>query len=87
MEEDLDPRRKRLLFRSRHMGMRETDILLGAFARESLASLDDGLLDEYEALLDEADADLLKWILQRERAPERIPARILNLVIQFNKRN
>ena len=32
-----DPRRKRLLFRSWHRGMREADLILGSFAEQHLA--------------------------------------------------
>ena len=87
MDDSLDPRRKRILFRSRHMGMRETDILLGDFAEATVATLDDSQLAALETLLEESDADLLKWILEREVAPARIPAGMLSLVIDFNKQN
>ncbi len=87
MDDSLDPRRKRILFRSRHMGMRETDILLGDFTVATVETLDESQLDAFEVLLDADDADLLKWILEREEAPAHIPSGILKLVIDFNKRN
>ena len=35
----MDPRRKRLLFRARHMGTAENDLLFGRFAEARLAGL------------------------------------------------
>ena len=36
----LDPRRRKLLFRSWHRGMREMDLILGGFADAAIARLD-----------------------------------------------
>ena len=33
---DLDPRRKKILFRAWHRGMREMDLIMGRFAEERL---------------------------------------------------
>src|SRR5438045_2238505 len=52
MSTNLDPRRKRLLFRSCHRGMKETDLMLGRFAEHHLAILDDGQLDRFATLPD-----------------------------------
>jgi len=61
----LDPRRKRLLFRSWHRGTREADLILGSFAEACLAGFDDAQLARYEALLECPDADLYDWIAGR----------------------
>ncbi|GAB6053753.1 succinate dehydrogenase assembly factor 2 [Magnetospira thiophila] len=65
----MDPRRKRLLFRANHMGMHETDLLLGGFAQAYLAVLDESLVTQFEALLKEGDNDLLNWITGKEPPP------------------
>jgi antitoxin CptB len=62
MNEPTDIRRKRLLFRSWHRGMREADLLLGPFAEQHLPSMSPGELDLFEALLEERDDDLVAWI-------------------------
>ena len=59
----LDPRRKRILFRARRRGMRETDLALGAFADAHLAALSDADLDEFERWLDLPDPVILSWIM------------------------
>ena len=53
---------RRLIYRSAYTGMRETDQLLGPFARECLTAMDDAELDAYEALLDEGDPIIWGWL-------------------------
>ena len=59
---DLSERRRRLLFRSWHRGIRETDLLLGRFADAHIADMSDGELDEYERLLEVPDHDIYGWV-------------------------
>ena len=58
---DLDPRRRKALFRSWHRGMREMDLILGGFADDHIGELTDEDMDLYEALLDQPDPELFKW--------------------------
>jgi succinate dehydrogenase flavin-adding protein (antitoxin of CptAB toxin-antitoxin module) len=68
--DDLDIRRKRLIYRSLYTGMKETDILLGGFARAELPGFDAALLDEYERLLDTCeDPAIYAWAIGREPVP------------------
>lgn len=62
----LDVRRRRTLFRARHRGMRELDLVIGAFAETAIAAMDDAALDEFEALLEVADDIVFGWIVGRE---------------------
>jgi antitoxin CptB len=83
MEEPLDIRRKRLLFRSWHRGTKETDLLLGSFAERHLAELDAGQLDRYEALLENSDAYLFDWIAGRTAPPPEHDNDVLGLLLKF----
>ena len=60
--EGLDPRRRRLLFRSWHRGTREMDLIMGRFADAHIAALSDAELDDYERLSELPDPDLLNWL-------------------------
>jgi len=70
-DESAATRLKRLRLRSMRRGIREMDLLLGAFARDGLERLPQGDLDAYEALLEEADVDLLNWITGQTAPPAR----------------
>ena len=56
--EGLDDRRKRLLFRCWHRGIREMDLILGRFADAEIANLSDEELGDLEYLMDVPDPDL-----------------------------
>jgi antitoxin CptB len=62
MSDGLAARRKRLLMQSRRRGMREMDLVLGAFADYHLATFNAEQMDRYEALLGCPDPDLVAWI-------------------------
>ena len=51
----LDERRRKLLFRCRHRGIREMDFVLGRFADAELPRLSDAELTEVESWLDIPD--------------------------------
>jgi antitoxin CptB len=54
----MDDRRKRLLYRCRHRGMREMDLILGRFVDEEIGSLTDAELNDLESLIEVPDPDL-----------------------------
>lgn len=69
---DLDPRRRRILFRCWHRGIREMDLVLGQFAEAEIASLSDAELDELEKIMAEEDNDLVRWVTGAEEIPAHI---------------
>lgn len=48
---NLDVRRRKLLFRAWHRGMREMDLILGQYADQYLPGFSDAQLDEFEEIL------------------------------------
>jgi antitoxin CptB len=67
--EGLDDRRKRLLFRCWHRGIREMDLILGRFADAEIADLSDGDMAELERLLEVPDPDLYAALIG-DKMPE-----------------
>ena len=65
----LDERRRRLLFRCWHRGIREIDLVLGRFADANLTSLSDDDLDELERWLDVPDQQMFAWVNGMESVP------------------
>jgi antitoxin CptB len=58
----LDARRRRMLFRSWHRGIKEMDLIMGRFSDAHIAELSDRELDDYEALMELRDQEVLSWI-------------------------
>jgi len=61
--EALETRRKRLLWRASHRGLREMDLLLGGFARSHIERLSEHELDELETIIAIPDQELMGWLL------------------------
>jgi succinate dehydrogenase flavin-adding protein (antitoxin of CptAB toxin-antitoxin module) len=84
MSESLDVRRKRLIYRASHTGRKETDLLLGGFAKKHLSNFDAAELDRFEILLDIDDNRLLAWVMGREEVPEAFDSDVMKLLQNFN---
>jgi antitoxin CptB len=67
--EGLDARRRRLLFRCWHRGIREMDLVLGRFADTRLATLSEADLAELERWLDVPDQQIFAWVNGMEPVP------------------
>lgn len=70
--EDIENKRKRLIFRSGHRGTKEMDLIMGSFAERHVPTFSEKELAEYEALLGESDPDLYEWIAGRAAPPPEI---------------
>ena len=80
---DLDPRRRRVLFRSWHRGIREMDLVLGRFADRNIDTLSDDELTVYEALMEVPDRDLLKWVTSEAPVPPNYDTPVFRRVKDF----
>lgn len=66
-----ETRLKRVRIRSWRRGIREMDLVLGGWADQSLAALEDADLDLFEELLEENDHDIHAWVTGRVAPPNR----------------
>jgi len=82
-DDDLEVRRRRLLFRCWHRGTQEIDLILGSFATSSLSGFESAQLERFEALLDCADIDLFDWITGRSTPPPAHDHDVMRLLISF----
>ncbi|KUL96340.1 hypothetical protein DK26_05720 [Bosea sp. WAO] len=81
---DLDPRRRKILFRAWHRGMRETDLIMGRFADAEIGGLSEAELDEFERLIEVLDRDLLSWITGEAEVPENYDSALFRRLKQFH---
>lgn len=84
--EGLDPRRRRLLFRCRHRGIREMDLVLGRFADSQLALLSDAELDELERWLEVPDQQIFAWVNGMENAPDEFDTALFRRLRDFHRK-
>lgn len=81
---DLDPRRRKTLFRAWHRGMRETDLIMGRFADAEIGTLSDVELNEFEQLIEVLDRDLLSWITGEAEVPENYDTALFRRLKAFH---
>jgi len=84
-DENLAARRKRVRYRAWHRGIREMDLVLGHYVDAHLEWLDDAALDRLETLMNEQDADLLKWVLGQEPAPADVDGALVDELSRFQQ--
>ncbi len=85
--EGLDPRRRRLLFRCWHRGIREMDLVLGRFADVQLPTLSDVSLDELERWLDVPDQQFFAWVNGMEPVPPNYDTALFRQLRDFHSEN
>ena len=85
--EDLSMRRRRLRYRAWHRGTREMDLVLGPFADAHVEAYGATELDRLEALMDEEDTDLLKWVMQQEPVPADADGELLSAILAYRLQN
>jgi len=79
-----DARRRRLLFRARHRGTHETDLLVGGFVGAEIAAMDAAALDELEAVLELPDVDLFDWLTGRRPVPADTASPLLARMVAWS---
>jgi len=85
--EGLDPRRRRLLFRCWHRGIREMDLVLGGFADAQLALLTEAELDELERWLEVPDQQIFAWVNGMEVTPQEFATVLFRRLRDFHRKD
>lgn len=80
--EELENKRKRLVFRSWHRGTREMDLIMGSFADSYVKDFDAAALVLYEEILGHNDPDLYDWICGRAVPPANYMNPVLERLIR-----
>ena len=82
--EGLDTRRRKLLFRAWHRGMREMDLIMGRFADAAVEHLTEAELAEFEQLIEMPDRELLAWVTGEADAPAAYDTPLLRRLREFH---
>ena len=80
---DLEPLRKKLLFRAWHRGIREMDLILGRFADAHLAGMEANELEEFAFLLEVFDRDLIQWFTGETETPDEWNTALFRKIKQY----
>jgi antitoxin CptB len=78
--------RRRLLFQSRHRGVKELDLILGRFAEAHLAGFRMAELQQFGMLLEQQDPDIYDWLVGRVPLPARLQNPVTQRLLDFTNR-
>lgn len=70
-ELDLENRKRRLLFRAWHRGIKELDLIFGNFIEANISTFGDDDCTWFESLFEEQDHEILAWVTSGENVPEK----------------
>ena len=82
-DEPREHRLKRLHMRSMRRGIKEMDLILSTYAKRHLEGMSDTELDVYDALLNENDQDLYRWVTGQEAAPDHLAVLVADVSRTF----
>ncbi|WP_310620434.1 FAD assembly factor SdhE [Flexibacterium corallicola] len=80
---ELDNRRKRIIFRCSHRGMKEMDILLGGYVEDHISRLSEERLSELETLLQINDQDLFAWFVGSKPVPAERDTQLFKDILNY----
>lgn len=69
MADEVETRKRRALYRAKHRGTKELDILVGNYAAQRLALMNDNALEQFERFLALPDPVLQSWFFGAVAAP------------------
>lgn len=83
LSDDHATRRKRMVWRATHRGIREMDLILGGFVTRHVDELDAGELDQLERIMDIPDQEMLAWATGQAPVPERHDTPLLRRILGY----
>jgi len=75
---------KQLLYRSIHRGCKETDFLIGEFAKVKISTFNNNELNIFADFIVEDDMLIYDWILSKVAVPEKYKD-IVRIIREFHK--
>jgi antitoxin CptB len=73
----MEGRLKRLHHKCKYMGMHENDVIFARFAERYLDQLSEEEVGQFEALLEENDLDIFKWVTGKQDVPTQYDNSVL----------
>ena len=75
---------KKLLYQSCNRGCKETDLIIGQFAKKNIEKMTDNELKIFEHILEQNDADLYDWYVKKKPVPEENLSTIMTKILNFD---
>ena len=76
-------RRKRLLWRATHRGIKEMDLILGGFVVKHLDQFTDAEISDLERIMEIPDQDMLSWATKQTDVPAEHASPLLTRILAY----
>lgn len=80
---DSEIRRKRLLWRATHRGIKEMDLILGGFVTRNLGHFSDAEIADLERIMEIPDQDMLSWATKQAEVPQEHASPLLTRILAY----
>lgn len=74
---------KKLIYKSCYRGCKETDLIIGRFAKDNLEKMSDVELQEFSSILDMLDTDIYDWFTGKKNVPSKYQSETLSKLINY----
>ena len=83
LQPDTEIRRKRLLWRATHRGIKEMDLILGGFVARNLDAFSEAEIVDLERIMDIPDQEMLSWATKQEEVPPLHASPLLTRILAY----
>lgn len=80
---ETETRRKRLLWRATHRGIKEMDLILGGFVARHIDIFSDAEIADLERIMDIPDQDMLSWATKQADVPPEHLSPLLTRILAY----
>lgn len=81
---NLELKRKRLLFRAWHRGIKEMDYILGRFVESNVNNFSEEQLEELQYIMSFEDRDLFSWFMGEISIPKELDIPMFYNILNFH---
>lgn len=74
---------KKLLYQSCNRGCKETDLIIGQFAKQNVENMSDNDLQIFNQILQLPDADIYDWYTKKKPLPKENSSNIMTQILNF----
>ena len=80
---ETEARRKRLLWRATHRGIKEMDLILGGFVVKGLDQFSEAEIADLERIMEIPDQDMLSWATLQAPVPPEHASGLLTRILAY----
>ncbi len=74
---------KKLLYKSCNRGCKETDLIIGQFAKQNIDKMSKADLYKFEQILHLSDTDIYDWYTKKKLLPSEHSSKLMSQILNF----